>query len=147
MSRVRGPVGNLRNLNKALRALPRRAAIEIARVAAPEITGLMRASFDAGQTVFGDARPLGSHGNVLSLVKTGDARRSLLFTSDGGTKIRASLPMKYAKYLIGKYRIMPNGNQAMPLRWRSAIADITRRVLGLLMPAANEVGATAKRAA
>jgi hypothetical protein len=128
-------------------AMPRVAAIEIAKRAAPALTRIMLQSFDAGQTVFGAARPLGTQGNILSLVVTGKARAWLHFNNDGGSRIRAVLPIPYGKYLVGKYTIMPIGNQGMPIKWRMTLDTLAAEVLGKLSPSAVEVGATQKRAA
>jgi hypothetical protein len=131
MSRVKGPpTENLRRFNKRLTELPRTVAVEAARRAAPVISRYARASFDSGRTVYDSLRPLGSHGNALSLVKTGKARASLLFTSDGGSKIRAVLSAPYVKYLIGKFKILPIGNAAMPMRWRLALATLVAEIIG-----------------
>lgn len=131
MSRVKGPpTQNLRNFNKKLWAVPRVAAIEVARRAAPAISRLALRSFDAGLDVYDATRRLGRHGNTLSLVRTGDARGSLVFTSDGGTRIRAVLSRPYVRFLIGKYKILPIGNAALPPRWQLTINTIFAEVLG-----------------
>ena len=137
MSRMKGPpVQNLRNFTKRLQQVPRVAAIEMAKRAAPIISGYAQATFDAGQDVYGAARRLGVHGNALSLKKKNDAARaSLLFTSDGGTKIRAVLARAYVKFLIGKYKILPIGNAALPMRWQLALntlaAEVLARIIGV----------------
>jgi hypothetical protein len=87
---LKGNPRNLRRLNQTIATLPTVLAQKVAARAAAEITALARASFDGGQTVYGDARPAGKHGNALSLVATGFTRDNLQFVSDGGTKIRAS---------------------------------------------------------
>ena len=134
MSRVRGPSTggrNLRGLNRRLLDIDqdkgRRVAIRVAMRAATEITRLAGAAFDAGLNVYLDRRRLGVQGNTLSLVKRdGAARASLVFTNDGGTRIRAALAARYVKYLIGKYKILPIGNAAMPDHWLAALAEIVR---------------------
>ena len=131
MSRVKGPpTNNLRRINKRLREIPRVSAIEIARRAAPMISRYALASFNAGLNVYDAPRKLGHRGNALSLVDTGAARSSLLFTSDGGTKIRAVLAKPWVKYIIGKYKILPIGNAAMPMRWQLALNTLVAEVLG-----------------
>ena len=140
-TRVRGPSTggrNLRGFNKRIKRESEVAAIEVAKLVAVEITRQAVASYDSGRTVYGDARKKGVYGNALTLVATGDTRRDLRFVSDGTTTIRASLPEKYVKYLIGKYKILPIGNAAMPEQWWRAIDVIAERVLDERMPAAIE---------
>ena len=134
-------------LNRAIAALANPIAIqaEIARRVAAEITSKALASWDAHESVYGDprthhagkgrkfkgrkyhGRSSGGHrkgSGDLSLILTGKTRSMLRFTSDGGRKIRASLGTRYAKYLIGKYGILPCGNAAMPVAWQAAIRSI-----------------------
>lgn len=111
---------NLRRFNKELLTMTQTIANKVAARAASVIGAKARASFDARQTVYGDARPSGKHG-ALSLVKTGAARGSLDFTADGGSKIRATLAHEYVKYLIGKYVILPIGNAQLPFQWLMAL--------------------------
>ncbi len=131
MSRVKGPpTNNLRLFNKRLQTVPRVAAIEMAKRAAPIISRMAQRSFDAGLDVYDSPRRLGRHGNALRLRKKNDAARaSLVFTSDGGTKIRAVLARPYVKYLIGKYKILPIGNAALPPRWQFALNTLFSEVL------------------
>lgn len=116
---------NLLRLNRRLTTITTEKAAIVARRCAAEITERAQASYDSGQTVYGDARPTGVNGDALTLVRTGDTRNLIRFTSDGGTKIRCSLGgLKYAKYLIGKYKILPIGNAALPWRWIEIIQRI-----------------------
>lgn len=132
MSRVRikGPSTggqNLRGFNKRVRQLTAEAAIATAAAGAPVITGVMGADFDAGNTAYGTPRPLGKHGNAVSLRLTGQLRRALKFVTDGTTKIRAVVNLvdkhgrRYVPYVIGRFSPMPNGNAAMPQRWRQEL--------------------------
>jgi hypothetical protein len=123
---------NLKRLNKRLQKLTsekgQEIANEVAKRAASVITSYSQASYDGGTTVYGDARPTGKHGNLLSLVYSGDTRSMIRFVSDGGSKIRASLGKDYMKYLIGKYRILPIGNAQLPFKWLGAIRLIFKSV-------------------
>lgn len=58
-------------------------------------------------------------GRELRLVRTGATRAALRFVAVG-TVIRCVLGPRYARYLVGKYRILPSGQQAVPFRWRRA---------------------------
>jgi hypothetical protein len=63
-------------------------------------------------------------GEQLTLNRTGDTRRDLRFVVNG-TIIRCALGPKYAKYLIGKYKILPIGDRtSMPVAWVRAMNEL-----------------------
>lgn len=111
----------LGELKSKLRALPTAVAHRTANAAAPTMTGLTAGAYDAGQNVYGEARPRGVQG-VLSLVKSGATRRDVRFVATG-TIVRCVLPQKYARFLVGKYGILPNG--AMPAEWARRLRELT----------------------
>jgi hypothetical protein len=117
-----GDIGRISDLKKKIQELPTTIAVDVAARAAPEMTTLTREAFAAGQTVYGEARPLGVDGKPLTLKKTGAVEKDLEFKSDGGTKIRAVIGEKYAKYLIGKYKILPIVH--IPAKWSKALQDL-----------------------
>jgi hypothetical protein len=118
-----GVKGNqaLAQLKRDLAAMPVSMAHDVARQVAPVLTMLAQQSFDAGVNVYDDARPVGVRGQSLSLVRSGATRRTVRFVANG-TIVRCVLPTKYAKYLIGKYGILPNGKP--PIRWTRSIDTI-----------------------
>lgn len=118
---LRGDLSSIAKLKASLRALPVSIAHDVAQRAAPTLTDLTREAFDGGENVYGDARPAGAHGNTLTLNLTGETRRTLRFVSNG-TIVRCVLGTKYARYLIGKYGILPNG--ALPVAWSAALAAL-----------------------
>lgn len=122
MSSVSGNPGNLRELARKLKALPVTVAQRIATRTAPSLSGLARASFLAGQTVYGDARPEGVNGPV-SLYRSGAMLGTLSFVAIGRI-VRASLGTRYARFHIGRFRILPQGN--MPTKWREQIGQDAR---------------------
>jgi hypothetical protein len=128
MARRRGKSStqNLRLFNKELRGLGRDIAIEVAAFAARQLTFLARDSYGKGETCYGDPRPEGVNG-PLDLIESGLTFSHLQFVSDGGTKIRASLLGRYARFLIGKYRILPIGNAALPVKWNQAIRNAAQK--------------------
>lgn len=130
MSAVKGDTRSLREFAKRLRAVPTKAAITIAKAAAPKISALASAAYDGGQTVHGTARPGGVSG-PLTLVQSGATRAQVRFVSDGGTKIRAVLGTKYARYLIGKYQILPSG--ALPTVWAQLLGKVAADELAALL--------------
>lgn len=109
--------------------MPLSLAHEVAFRAAPVLTTAAAASFDAGRTVYGDARNQGVKGGALTLVRSGDTRRTVKFVSNGRI-VRCVLGTPYAKYLIGRYGILPNGNAAMPHAWRTSLDGIVAGIQG-----------------
>jgi hypothetical protein len=118
---------NLRRFNKDLLKVSAVAAINVAREAAAVLNGFLASDYDAGNTVYGDSRASGVRGEPLDLVVTRATRNNLRFSSDGTSKIRVVGLPNYARYLIGKYRILPIGNAALPFKWNSAIRDLLDR--------------------
>lgn len=118
-----GDITKLRDLAARLRSLPVVLAQNVARAVAPELTGVAQADFEAGRTADGGTRPLGVRGNALSLVQSGITQASIRFV-DIGTRVRAVLGARYAKYLVGKYGILPKG--PLPRAWATTI-DATAR--------------------
>lgn len=109
-------VGNraLDPIKAAIRGAPRTIAHSVANRAGPAMTSLSREAFAAGQSVYGEPRPEGVNGSPLTLRKTGATEGALRFRV-AGTIIRCVLGTPYAKYLVGKYGILPNG--ALPVSW------------------------------
>lgn len=119
----RPDTSKLSKLAASLRQQPVVLAQKIAAQVAPGVTAKAQQAYSAGQTVYGDARPTGAAGNALTLVQSGATQGSLRFVAIG-TRVRVALGTRYAKYLIGKYRILPSG--ALPVAWRDAIAALAR---------------------
>lgn len=115
---LKGNLANIDHLRIALAKQPTTLAEDAARSAAPPITGETQKSFRTGETVYSTARDLGKGGEPLTLVKSGAVERQLGFTSIG-TQLRAVLSTPYAKYLVGKYEILPN--KSIPQGWRPTI--------------------------
>jgi hypothetical protein len=115
---LKGDVGKLRTFKQQLREFPITLAAEVSKAAAPAMTDLTTSAYDGGRTVYGDTRPKGVDGQALDLEATGATRAQMRFVAVG-TIVRCVLGPKYAKYLIGKYSILPNG--AMPAAWRAKL--------------------------
>lgn len=112
----------------ALRALPVRVAERVAREGSGALTEAAGASFDAGRTAYDGARPLGVDGARLSLQRTGETRSTIKFIQIG-TIVRCVLGTKYARYLIGRYAILPSSTGALPEGWRQRLDALTRRAI------------------
>lgn len=125
---VKGDFHKLSKISAALRKLPMVAAQKAAARVAPAVTDASRAAFQAGQTVYGDARPLGVDGNLLTLHKTGRLFGSLQYKAIG-TIVRCVLGPPYAKYNI-RYGILPRGGATLPFGWIKMIKGIVSDVLG-----------------
>lgn len=112
----------LKNFAASLRKLTDVATAQaIAKRVAPELTRLAGASFDARETPYGDAWAPGHDGNDVTLVKSGALRSKLTFAAIG-TRVRAVLSVPYARYQIGKRRILPTA--VMPATWQEAMREI-----------------------
>ena len=121
VARVSGnnPFGALKS---ALKAMPLSLAHDVASASAPGLTQRTQGAYDGGKTVYGEARPAGVDG-PLTLERTGSTRSAVRFVANGRI-VRCVLPTKYAKYLVGKFKILPNG--AMPAEWSRYLAELVR---------------------
>ena len=125
---LRGDLGHIAGLKSRLRALPVSIAHDVAQRAAPEMTGLTREAFAGNRSVYGDPRPASRvSGAPLSLTRTGATARELRFVAVG-TIVRCVLGPKYAKYLIGKYGVLPNG--ALPAAWSDRLRAVVAAYTG-----------------
>lgn len=113
----------LREFNHRLKKINAEGvALAIAEDACPILTELVQRAFGAGKTVYGDSRPSGKHGPV-SLVKSGDLRGSLRFTSRGTRRIMARLAGKYTN-VNKRFGYLPYVNDTLPFEWSKAIEKL-----------------------
>lgn len=117
---------SINSLKAALRRLPITSVARIAARGAPAMSELAQDAHSSGKTVYDRPRPLSVDGEALSLERTGDTKRALQFVATGRDIRTARLP-RYAKYLIGKYDLLPNG--PLPQAWRERLRDIAAEVL------------------
>lgn len=120
---VRGDFGSIKALKQRLRDLPRSIAHEVAARGGPAMTDLTRQAFAAGVNVYDEPRPAGVDGQPLTLEQSGATRGQLQFVVTG-TIIRCALGTRWAKYLIGKYGILPNGG--LPARWAERLRGFVK---------------------
>lgn len=119
---LKGDLSSLRSLKANLRALPVTVSHDVAQRAAPAMTGLTQEAFASKQNVYGEARPLSKvDGRPLTLRRTGTVQGALKFVANG-TILRCVLGPKYARFLIGKYGVLPNG--ALPTKWSHRLGEI-----------------------
>jgi hypothetical protein len=120
---LQGDLSSIRGLKASIKKLPLSVAHDVSQRAAPAMTDLTRSAYTSGRSVYGDARPLGADGRPLTLQRTGAVARALKFTANG-TIVRCVLGPKYARYLIGKYGILPNG--ALPVSWSRRLGELVK---------------------
>jgi hypothetical protein len=121
---LKGNVNDLKKLGQRLNKFPVTLVHNVAQKTAPKLTANATASFNSGLTVYGDARPKGSDGQPLTLRQTGATEATLRFTAVG-TIVRCVLGTPYARYLIGKYKVLPMGG--MPTTWSKQINEIVQK--------------------
>ena len=127
---ARGDFSKLRGIERTLRELPRVVGAKVAAAAAQTITDLARRTFDAGENAFGDTWQPGAHGQKVTLRKSGAlARFSYVAT---GTRLRAALGPRWARYQVGKRPILPRSS--LPVAYRQALRAKTNEVI------AREIG-------
>lgn len=120
---LKGNLASIKALKSKLRELPKTVAIDVARRAAPAVSTLTSTAFESARTVYNDPRPSGVDGRQLTLVRSGRTRDALRFVAVG-TLVRCVLPTRWARYLIGKYGVLPNG--ALPVQWSRRLAELTK---------------------
>lgn len=104
-----------------------KVAREVANRAVPALNQDLGSKYDSGRTAFGDARPLGHHGNRVTLFRTGTLRSTLRFDNEGQL-LRIKLPVSYARFMIGRFGVLPSGAQKLPFAWSDAIKRLVHEV-------------------
>jgi hypothetical protein len=117
---LKGKPETLDSWKKRIQKAPIELAQKVASDSAPKITNLARGAYDSGRKVWGELRPPGAGGRRLTLKRTGDTYGTVRFVAIG-TIMRCVLGTPYARYLIGKYGILPSG--AIPYQWGAAIRE------------------------
>lgn len=134
-----GLVGNPRTIKKfaqSLQVVSTRAAMRIAAKSAPVITDAAQASFAARTDPYGQPWREGKDGKPVDLFETGKLRRGLAFYAIG-RRIIAKLGTKYAKFQVGKRRVLPPGGRPLPVAWSQALADIANAEIRAEVEAAH----------
>lgn len=119
---------SLRQFSADLKRLPRTVAHRIAKVAAPEISALAKASFDSSSTPYGVPWEPGEDGSKVTLRKTGALERFVHYVAIGA-KLRIALGVPYAKFQIGKRPVYPRQDGALPSAYSARLHAITIRII------------------
>lgn len=120
VANLRTGISSMNRLRAAIADMPLRIRSAVAKEAAEVLTAEVRKDFAAKVTVYDTPRPLSVGGQSLSLVKTGRTRAELAFVAVG-TIVRAQLGSKYAKYLVGKYKVLP---MSLPASWAALLEKV-----------------------
>jgi hypothetical protein len=126
VSGLRGDIGKLRALERSIRDLPRTVGAKVATAAAGKITELARETFNASENAYGDAWAPGEDGQRVTLRDSGALAGGVSYVATG-TRLRAQLGPRYAKYQVGKRPIFPRGK--LPLKYVAAIREASNAVI------------------
>lgn len=111
-----GDISSLAKFSADLRRLPTVVAQNVTTAAAPALTALLRATFDAGEDAFGGSWKIKADGTRATLKKSGALASKVHFVAIG-TKLRVALGVAYAKYQVGSRPITPKQGQALPVAY------------------------------
>lgn len=125
---LRGDLSSLKNFSAALRRIPTVVAEKVAAAAAPEITSLALATFNASQDAFGAPWDAGRDGKAVTLRDSGTLARFIKYVAIG-TKIRVSLGVSYARYQIGKRPIFPKQGEPLPASYVAVLKRVASEVM------------------
>lgn len=126
MSGLKGDVGKLRGLERAIRDLPTTIGHKVARVAAAEITSMARGTFNAGKNAYGDTWDPGADGKRVTLKKSGRLAAGVSYVAIG-SRLRARLGPSYAKYQVGRRPVFPG--KKLPISYNAALAKRTTEII------------------
>lgn len=119
---------SLKQFAQDLRRLPRVVAIRVAAEAAPEISKLADASFEARSTPYGKPWAPGVKGQPVTLQKTGALLRYIRYVAIG-TRLRVALGVPYAKWQIGKRPVYPKQAGELPDSYVQVLERTAARVV------------------
>jgi len=121
-------IASLAKFSAGLRSLPTIVAIKVAEAAAPILTGLVHATFEASENAYGTSWVPGADGQTVKLRKSGNLAKNVAYTAVG-TKIRLRLGTSYAKYQVGRRPIAPPQGGALPVAYAKALSDVAAQVI------------------
>lgn len=136
MSSLVGDPRTIKAFGQSLKRLPMQVQNRIASRAAPILSAAAQGSFSAKTDPYGLPWVPGVDGNPVDLEETGRLRSGLRFIAVG-RNLRAALTAPYAKYQIGKRRVLPPGGRALPPAWGQALANIANDEIAKALEAPN----------
>jgi hypothetical protein len=119
---------SLHSFANDLRRLPLVVAHKVAAAAAPVITELARATFEKSETPEGVGWKPGTDWQKVTLRKSGDLARHLVYVAIGA-KLRVALGVAYAKYQIGRRPVFPRQGDHLPREYVEALQRIAVQVV------------------
>jgi len=125
---LRGSPQTLARFSQELRRLPRVVAQKVTAAAAPVITDLARATFNASQTAEGIPWAPGADGQRVTLRKSGALARRVHYVGIG-TKLRVALGVAYAKFQIGRRPVFPSQGSPLPAAYAEALHQVAVAVV------------------
>lgn len=125
VANMRAGLDRLAKLGAAVKSAPLVVRTAVAKEGAGALSADLREDFEGGRTAYGEPRPASKQGAPLSLVKSGRTKSTLYFAAVG-TILRAVLGTKHAKYLVGKYAMLPRGKK-LPADWQAKLASIVEK--------------------
>lgn len=124
---LKGDIRKLRDLERAIKyELPLVIGEKVATACAHVISTMARATFEASEDAFGEPWQLSDTGDVVDLNESGALASGVRYTAIG-TKLRAQLGPKYAKYQVGLRAVFPRS--ALPMDYVKAIDKISREII------------------
>jgi hypothetical protein len=116
-----GSPASIAKFAAGLRRLSRVVAQKVTEAAAPALTELGLATFDASEDAYGDSWAIGADGRRVTLDRTGALKSTLRYVAIG-TRLRVALGVPYAKYQIGKRPVFPAQGGELPVAYSEALA-------------------------
>lgn len=127
-----GVTGDFAGLQKLIRNMRRVAGVDqqLARVVAGPLGALAQASFDAGQSPYGDGWPALKTGGKRVLQDTGALRAGATTFSPSGKRLSASLPY-YGRYQNPRLFLAASGKP--PASWTKVVESHTEKAILAVM--------------
>jgi hypothetical protein len=119
---LKGKISSLTNFSKRLREIPRVLAPRVSEAVAPRLTEQGRETFNAGQDPWGTPWEPSVDGQAVTLRKSGALLDSLRYIAIG-TLLRVSGLTAYAKYQIGRRRVLPAQGAPLPPDYAKALNE------------------------
>lgn len=118
-------IQSLKDFSAALQKLPATLGKRVAEIAAPKLTELARATYNASQDPYGKAwAPSVVDGSTVDLKETGAMYSQLVYEAVG-PKVKVDMAAPYAKYQVGKRPVFPKANATLPVSYLEVLQQAT----------------------